>query len=214
MLKKILKHNFIPFSITIGFCVVIYLIGRSIPQENIALFVKNAGIFAPIIFILLTLTTYIIAPLSGTPFLYAGFMVFQENTVFYTTAAAIIASVINFLIARRFGRKIVIKIVGIDEITKVDKFMENHGLQSVFLSRIFLGMFHDVISYLSGLTNLKFWPYFLVSTLGMVPGNVFIYFLSTKINSPFVYISSLVAIGYTFLAIVIIYKKLRKTLPP
>lgn len=211
MIKKILKHNAAPLLVTAILFLLIYLVGRAIPQEEIVLLVKNVGVFAPIIFIFLTLITYVVAPLSGTPFLYAGFMVFQENTVFYTTIAAIIASVSNFFIARRFGRKIVIKIVGIDEITKIDKFMENHGLQSVFLSRIFLGMFHDVISYLSGLTNLKFWPYFLVSMLGMIPGNVLIYFLSTKINSPFVYISSLVAIGYTFLAIAIIYKKLHKS---
>lgn len=210
MIQTILKKNFLSIVVTCIVFLSIYLIGRTVPQEQIISSVQHAGIFAPLIFILLTLTTYVIAPLSGTPFLLAGFALFQENTVILTTIAAIIASVINFLLAKRFGRKIVIKIVGPEEIHKVDKFMANYGLLSVFLSRIFLGMFHDVISYLSGLTNLKFWPYFLASTLGMIPNNIFIYYLSRKIDSPLTYIFFMVIFGYSFLAIALIYKKFRR----
>jgi uncharacterized membrane protein YdjX (TVP38/TMEM64 family) len=210
VVSKILKKNFLSFAITGAILLGIYLIGKNIPQNQILSCVQDAGVFAPLIFILLTLTTYVIAPLSGTPFLLVGFVVFQENVVILTTTAAIMASVINFLLAKKFGRQIVIKIVGQEEIHKVDKFMANYGFVSVFLSRIFLGMFHDVVSYLSGLTNLRFWPYFLASTLGMIPGNLLIYFLSQKIDSPLIYISFLVILGYSLFLVALIYKKLRR----
>jgi len=205
--KKILKTNFPSILITVSLVLVIYALGKSVPQEEIVLLVKNAGVFAPLIFMILLLATYVFAPLSGSPVQFAGFILFQENTVIFSTIAAIVASATNFLLARRWGRKVVVKIIGDEETKGVDSFFSNYGLLSVFVSRVFLSLFHDVISYFCGLTKLKFWPYFLVSTLGMIPGNIIAFFVSKRIDSPLIFISSLTLIGYSLLAVAIIYKR-------
>lgn len=173
-----------PLFLTIFLFGIIYFIGRSIPEENIRQLINDAGPMAPVVFIFLTLITYIIAPLSGTPVLFVGFYAFGQNIIFYSAIAAFLASITNFWIARLWGRAIVEKIVSKDNMHKVDKFMQNYGLLALFISRIFLKGIHDIISYAAGLTNLKFSSYLIVSTLGMIPGIMLWYFLSTLVDDP------------------------------
>lgn len=179
------KHKkLIPLIITIILFGVIYLIGKSISEENIRQIINNAGPMGPVVFILLMLLTYILAPLSGTPVLFIGFYAFGQNVIFYASVAAFFASITNFWISRIWGRSIVKKLIGKEEVHKVDKFTQNYGLLALFISRIFLKGFHDIISYAAGLTSIKFSRYLLVSTIGMIPGVSIWYILASFIDDP------------------------------
>lgn len=180
------------------------VIGQKIPKETIMAVMQKAGPFGVILLIFCLWVTNIIAPLSGSPFLFAGFYLYGQMSVFYAFIAAVIASVTNFWVARKWGRKVVVKLAGEESLEKLDILTKDYGLQTLFIFRLFLKEFHDVISYAFGLTSLTFKQYFIVSTLGMIPATFVWYLISLKIRDPltFTVISWLFAyislIGYVF----------------
>lgn len=174
--------------ITVLLFITVYLIGQSIPKEEFQQIIIDAGIFAPIVFIFLTLLTSIIAPLSNLPIYLAGFYAFREDVVIYTLVANFISWIINFWISRIWGEKIVKKFVGENNMHKVDKLTKNYGLAILFLMRIFLGGMGDFISYGAGLTSIKFKPYLIISTLGAIPGTILWYYFASKIHDPLIFI--------------------------
>lgn len=166
----------------------------------------------PIIIILLIWLTNVIAPLGATPFLFVGFLIYGETVVIYALIAAIFASVSNYWIARMWGRSIVTRIVGIDNLKKIDHLTENHGLSTLFIFRTFLGNLHDIISYVFGLTKIRFTPYLLVSTSGMIPGTILWYYMSSKIHDPIVFTITTWGLAYLFLGFYFSWIKITKRL--
>ena len=134
---------------------------------------------------------------------------YRNNVVIYSYFAAIIASVSNFWIARRWGRVLVVKLARKDSLDKIDKLADNYGTQTLLIFRLFLREFHDVVSYAYGLTEMEFKRYFLISSLGMIPGTVLVYLISSKIHNPFIYTALNLAIAYITLSIYLLYRRHR-----
>lgn len=180
---KIHKRNYLPILfIGLTFLTMI-MIGSRISETTIRSVIEKAGPWGVVLLIFCFWITNVIAPLSGSPFLFAGFYLYGQMSVFYAFIAAIIASVTNFWIGRIWGRRVVEKLAGIDALEKIDNISKNYGLQTLFVFRLFMKEFHDVISYAFGLTNLKFSCYFVVSTLGMIPATIVWYLIALKITN-------------------------------
>lgn len=154
-------------------CLSIFFLGSRVSQEQIQELVQRAGIFGPIIYILLFASTHIIAPLSGTPIFFAGYAVFGEWIQVYTYLATLLSATISFWISRIWGRKLVQRFVGKDELVKMDEFTEKYGIKSLIFLRAFSGHLVDFISYAYGLTNIKFLPYILITAIAPLPWLLF-----------------------------------------
>jgi len=204
---KIHHKSYLPLGIIVILFVVMYLIGSKVPETTIREMIKNAGSFGVVVLILLFWVTNVIAPLSGSPFLYAGFYMYGQAVVFYAFIAAVIASVTNFWIARVWGRNLVKKLAGADGLKKVDDLSQNYGKQTLFIFRLFLKEFHDVISYAFGLTKMDFSSYFLISTLGMIPATLIWYFISLQIHNPLTFTAISWIIAYVSLTTYILWLK-------
>ena len=138
------------------------------------------------------------------------FYSYGQMSVVYAFIAAVIASITNFWIARIWGRNLVIKLAGEKNLEKIDSLTKDYGLQTLFIFRVFLKEFHDVISYAFGLTNLKFKPYFLISTLGMIPATFIWYLISLKIRDPLTFTTVSWIFAYFSLIVYFAWIKLRK----
>lgn len=196
MIKKLIKNN---IYFLVGFLVVfvaIYLLSNSFSDQEIRTFLQKTGLWAPFFFILLYTLTYIVAPLSGSPFLFAGFYAFGINVIFLATASGFIASIINFWIARKFGRRLVVKVAGYENTKKIDKLVNRYGPFTLFLLRIFQGGVHDILSYAAGLTSMRFTNYIIASTLGMIPGTILWYLLSLQVETPIAFTILTVTLGF------------------
>lgn len=180
---KINRGNLLPLLFTFVAFAVMALVGAKVPESSIRSMMERAGSWGVVLLIFFLWITNVIAPLGGSPILFAGFYLYGQISVFYAFIAAVIASITNFLIGRVWGRKVVEKLAGIDGLNKIDELTKDYGLQTLFVFRLFMKEFHDVISYAFGLTNLKFSQYFIVSTLGMIPATVVWYLISLKVNS-------------------------------
>ena len=204
-----------PFIPTIVAILVIYFLSRSIPQETAREFINQAGAFGPLAYILLSFVTYVVAPLSGTPIMFAGYYAFGNKVVFYGTFAAYLSFFVNFLIARKYGRPLVEKLVGKEDIHKVDAMVKNYGLGTLFFLRVFQGAFHDFVSYAAGLTQMKFSSYVAVSTIAIIPGTFLWYYFSSKVNTPtaFVVVSLIFAVVFSSIYILasVLIKKFRRS---
>lgn len=200
-MKKI--KVFIP---TILLLLIIYFVSRTIPQETIRQYINQAGIFGPLLFILFSFITYVVAPLSGSPILFAGFYAFGNKVIFFATLASYLSFFVNFLIARKYGRPVVEKLVGKKDIHKVDLMVKNYGLGTLFFLRVFQGAFHDFVSYAAGLTEMKFSSYITVSTIAVIPGTLLWYYLSLKISDPVTFTLMTLSFATIFSAIFILGK--------
>lgn len=193
-----------PFLGTISVFLIFYFFIRSISEETFRSVILKTGPFAPVVFILLMLVTQIIAPLSGSPILFAGYYVFGIHIIFLTFIASFISSITNFLISRFFGRKIVLKLVGSTNIQKVDAFSKNYGFMTLFLLRVFQGALHDFISYAAGLTAMRFLPYLFVSTLGMIPGTILWYVIGQQVDNAIAFTIASIIQGTIFSALFVL----------
>jgi uncharacterized membrane protein YdjX (TVP38/TMEM64 family) len=163
--KKIILYGFLFVAISAP----IYLLGSRIKQEDIIKLVQSVGVLGPIIYILLYALTGIIAPLSATPIFLAGYVLFKNQFLIYSYIGVWICSVVNFWIARKWGRSIVIRLVGEKNMNKIDSLTENHGIKSLIFLRIFLGYLGDFVSYAYGLTNIRFLPYIVITIVASLP---------------------------------------------
>jgi uncharacterized membrane protein YdjX (TVP38/TMEM64 family) len=210
IMKKINRRDYLAIFSIIAIFTALFLIGRLVPEQSLRMVIEKAGPWGVIVLIFSLWITNVIAPLSGSPFLFVGFYSYGQMSVVYAFIAAVIASITNFWIARIWGRNLVIKLAGEKNLEKIDSLTKDYGLQTLFIFRVFLKEFHDVISYAFGLTNLKFKPYFLISTLGMIPATFIWYLISLKIRDPLTFTTVSWIFAYFSLIVYFAWIKLRK----
>lgn len=198
------------FALSVG----LYFLGKSISQESLQSFVQSYGAWAPIVYIVLHQASYVIAPISGYPFLIVGFYLFGNTTILYSFIVAVCGSSINFLIAKKWGRPIVKRLAGAESIREIDKLSKEYGLGMLFVLRLFLLGLGDFISYGYGLTPIKFPQYIFVSTFAMIPGYIFWYVVAQKTGNIEQFVG--LSVGLTFSASGVfivgryIYRKVKK----
>lgn len=205
-----MKSKTLPAIIVIVSILLIYALSRSIGPEALEAWVKDAGIFGPFVIIILASLTGIIAPLSGTPVGFAGFILYGPRVVFLMAISTIIDAAINFYIARRWGRPLIARFVGKEDTATIDNFTREHGLTSLFLMRMFLTGMHDFVSYAMGLTNINFSAYLLVTVLGVIPGTFISYAIALQSNDPFVFVILMYLFAGIFTAVYLLYKFVMK----
>jgi uncharacterized membrane protein YdjX (TVP38/TMEM64 family) len=146
--------------------------------ERIQQAIEDAGPLAPLVYILLKMATYIFAPLSSGPIqLSAGILFGFVPGLTYTMIGEVAGGAVSFIIARRFGRPVVQRLVGQEGMGRVDRFVgQLGGWKALVYARIFLAAIYDFVSYAAGFTqSITLLQYVLVSTfVGIIPTGLFV----------------------------------------
>ncbi len=155
----------------IGFVVLTaaLIIGiRWIGIERIHQMIADAGPFAPLVYILIKIVTYVVAPLSSGPIqLFAGALFGLIPGTLYTLLGEVIGGSINFWLARHYGRPVVTRLVGADDMPRVERFISQIvDWKTVLYARVFLFSIYDFISYAVGFSALPYRTYAILSALG------------------------------------------------
>lgn len=179
--RKVLIYLALAVLITLS----IYFFSQKIDQARVVKLVEVAGIWGPLIFILLFALTHVVAPLSAAPLIIPAYFLFgTRNFVFYMYLATILSATINFWISRRFGRSMVAKFAGKKNLKKIDDFVRDYGVGALVFMRFFTGYLTDFISYAYGLTKMKFKTYFIISVVVPIPWLIFWQiFIADRINN-------------------------------
>lgn len=184
--------------------------------EELKEFIRSFGILGPLVFILMVIISMVLSPLTSFPFWLASLSLYG---FWLTWACVLIAnnlgSVINFWIARRWGRSLVVRFVGKRGMKKIDEIVEIVGLQILVIGRVFGGASGDFLSYAVGLTTMKFRPYLLITVFGTLPVitlNIYVVHRALTINPMYLVILAVIGYSSALTLPVIIYRKKIKSI--
>lgn len=86
-----------------------------------------------------------------------------------TLLGTLIGSAICFYLARRYGKKMVVKMMGKHLFSEIEHLTHVDNPKTFFFVRIFGNNYFDTISYIAGLSKIKFTSYFLITLVVSVP---------------------------------------------
>lgn len=155
--------------LTAGFMYWAWKQGILTSQENMQKFIMGFGTAAGIIFVLIQIIQVIIPVIPGGVSCVAGVIVFGAGMGFvYNYVGICIGSILVFLIAKRYGRALMVKMFDKKLIDKYESWTEKNGrFTKLFALAIFLPVApDDFLCYLAGTTRMKLKTFTAVILLG------------------------------------------------
>lgn len=142
-------------------------------EARVSIFIASFGPFAPLAFIGLQILQVLFAPIPGELSGFIGGYLFGTIPGFiYSTIGLTFGSLFSFLIARRFGMPFVRQFVGQELMGKFDYLMEHQGAFFSFIFFLIPGLPKDYFCYLLGLSPMHVITFFIISTVGRIPGTL------------------------------------------
>lgn len=198
MKKKIKTIGYVAFGF-LALNVLAWLVSVLTKSLAVKDFTQELGIWGPIFLTLGVAFGGIFVPMTSLPFLLAGLALYGFWTTFviYYLGNTIIAPLVDFWIARNYGRPVVVKLAGKKAIKKVDKITEVMGIKALVILRVFGGILFDSISYATGLTNIDFKIYYLLTAILPIPGMLItVYLVNKGLTISPLYFIPIVIFGY------------------
>ncbi len=174
----------------------VHFVGISrLTPESIRNIVLSFGWWGPVVYIVM----YSIRPLLLFPAIVltlAGGLAFGPWWgTFYVVVGGVMGASLCFVIARLLGSKKLQKYMGkYSQLQLFENQLEVNGFRTMLIMRLVPIFPYDPVSYLAGLSKIRFQDFVLATTIGMIPGafayNVLGYSLLDVFSSTF-----LLAIG-------------------
>ena len=132
---------------------------------------RQWGILAPVLFMLLQALQVIISPIPGeaTGFL-GGYLFGEWLGLLYSTIGLTVGSVMSFGIGRWLGERYVRKLVSKETWNRLGFIVEAEGAIICFIVFLIPGLPKDIMCYLFGISPMPLWVFAVVSGLGRAPG--------------------------------------------
>jgi uncharacterized membrane protein YdjX (TVP38/TMEM64 family) len=135
--------------------------------------VSSAGGSAILVFIGLQIGQVLFAPIPGeiTGFI-GGYIFGALNGFLLSTVGLTIGSMINFGIGHFLGERVVRKLVRCETYEKYNQMVQYKGILVIFIFFLIPGFPKDYLCMFLGLTTLPARVFFVLSTLGRIPGTL------------------------------------------
>ncbi|WP_294759548.1 VTT domain-containing protein [uncultured Lactobacillus sp.] len=155
--------------IIILLCIYWYRLGIFTSQAKMKAYLADKKIIGPIIFVLIQIIQVVIPIIPGGVSLLGGVIFFGPVAGFiYNYVGICIGSIIDFFLARFYGRPFILHIVSEKTLDKYMKWTKNQRKFNWFFAICIVAPMapDDVLCLLAGLTDMKFWTYFWIILLG------------------------------------------------
>jgi uncharacterized membrane protein YdjX (TVP38/TMEM64 family) len=168
--------------------IALFLAMRFLPiQEWLRVFnawIAHMGVAGIFIFIgVYAIAAVLLAPGSILT-IGAGFAFGLWKGFVAVSAGSTLGAALAFLVARFIARDRVEAIAkGNDKFRRIDNAIGQQGARLIFLLRLSPVIPFNISNYFYGLTSVKFWPYVLVSWIGMIPGTFLYVYIGTASQS-------------------------------
>ena len=135
--------------------------------------VKSSGWAAPLTFIGLQIGQVLFAPVPGdvTGFL-GGYIFGTWEGFFLSTIGLTIGSMLNFFIGHFLGERVVCRMVSCETYEKYNEMVQYKGILVIFIFFLVPGFPKDYLCLFLGLTSLPARVFFVISTVGRIPGTI------------------------------------------
>lgn len=120
--------------------------------------------------------------------------------IIFVLLGAMLSAVVEFLISRRFGRKLVTGLLSEEGLIRLDKTAQKHGFKAVLLIRLIPNVAYDIQNFSLGLSGIKFRDYFFATLLGIIPANlIYVYLGHSFLGLKYLWRVALVLCGLAIL---------------
>lgn len=143
---------------------------------------SKAGPLGPVLFILLQAFQVIVPILPGGVSGTLGMLCFGVGPGFiYSYVGVILGSAISFLLVRRYGKKLLLKLISEKTYEKYTSWLHN---KRKFTTMFAIGIFvpvapDDALCMIAGLSDISFWKFLLILIVGK-PLSMFFYSYGLK----------------------------------
>ena len=144
-------------------------LANSIKAEPFQEWVEDRGPLGPLVFILVMALSVLFAPIPNVPiFIAAGLAWGPILGTIYSMLGVMLGSVMAFYTSRLLGRRHLPRLIGEKTAARLDTLTASMGGKMVFWARMLPVVNFDWISFLAGLTSIRFLTFFWYSFLGML----------------------------------------------
>lgn len=145
-------------------------------------FILSYGIWAPLMSILLMVLQSLVPFMPGIAITIINSWIFGWKLgIVYTWLGALCGALVDFLLARWYGRPMAAHFFYGRFYKNIDYFLENHGVFAVFVTRLIPLVPFKVISYGAGFTAMPLVKYTIATAVGQTPAIVLYSFLGHNI---------------------------------
>lgn len=183
--QRLQKIIFIVFIILIiGLFLAFEILGYDIDSKEVGQYLKEFGIWAPLIFVLIyTLGTTFI---PATPFmLIAGILFGFEYGFIYIFIGGVLSSIVVFITSRKLGKEWVERILEhryFVHFNEYNKRLETGAIWDIIIFRITPIMPFSALSVLMGVSRVNTRDYLIGTIVGFLPSALLTVYLGTFIS--------------------------------
>jgi uncharacterized membrane protein YdjX (TVP38/TMEM64 family) len=165
----ILVLGFLALVAAYAAAVSIFDLSLDIDPEPFQDWVDQWGFFGPLVFIGVMAVSVLFAPIPNVPiFIAAGLAWGPVLGTAYSMAGMMLGSTLAFWTSRRLGRGFLPRLIGHRQAERLDHLATTMGGRVIFWARMLPVVNFDFISFLAGLTAIRFTPFFVYSFFGML----------------------------------------------
>jgi uncharacterized membrane protein YdjX (TVP38/TMEM64 family) len=138
--------------------------------EAFRAWVEGLGAWGPIGYLLAQAAQVIVVPIPGTLFPPVGALAFGPwPALALSLAGMALGSAVVFLVARRWGRPLAIRLAGAERVQRYQSLMTARGGLLIWLVFLLPFLPDDAVCALAGLSGIGFGRFMLIATLGRIP---------------------------------------------
>lgn len=140
--------------------------------EDVILYMRSFKGISALVFVIAQILQVVISVLPGEVFeIAAGSLFGFPLGLLLTFIGVFLGSAAAYTIARFLGRDAVQMIVGESRMQEyMDKLNSERAYIIVFILYLLPGIPKDILCYLAGISNMKFKPFVLISSVARIPG--------------------------------------------
>lgn len=140
-------------------------------REAVQTWVAQFGPWGPLVSILLNVAQVLLAPVPGQVVgLANGYLYGVVAGTLYSLIGVVLGSALAMGLGRRFGRPLVVRLVGEENVARWDRIASGRGVLFFFLVFLLPLVPDDIVSFIIGLTSLSIPRMLVLSSLGRLPG--------------------------------------------
>ena len=217
--KKLKKRVIFIIGLLIVFAIT-YFVGTKLTSivndvDGFKETIESYGAWGYVVYVLLVTLQVILAFIPGGPFQMAGGYAFGTTLgTILATVGCTLGSMIVFVLVRKFGRGIIELFISEKDLEKT-KFILDSKRSNLILAICFIipGTPKDAISYIAGLTTIPIWQWFLICSIGRVPGIIFSAIAGDAIYEGNLKVMIMAIIALLVISVIgaFIYKKVKQT---
>ncbi|MDN5750672.1 MAG: TVP38/TMEM64 family protein [Pseudonocardia sp.] len=152
--------------------VAVVLLVRAVGVPDVRGAVAASGIWAPVLFVLLT-GAVTVAPVPRTVFTVAAGVLFGSAAgVLLAVAGTVLAAAVSFWLVRLVGARFVARHAHRRGVAWLRARLDRRGLLAVLSLRLVPMVPFFALNYAAGLSGVRFGPYVLGTLIGILPGTV------------------------------------------